>query len=186
MPALKVEQWPIDRLVDYARNPRKNDAHVDRMAGAIREFGFRIPICAKSDGTVVDGHLRLKAARKLGLTEVPVALADTQGGLSRSAKISAPRSPGRMREQPRPPTGALTNARSRQGWRPGKSPKPPAYPSLRGPIPAMFPLLGRFAAKIVNSGERGTARRRAETLGATKPSARCGLRLFKTQKFMST
>jgi hypothetical protein len=35
------------------------------MVAAIREFGFRIPICAKSDGTVVDGHLRLKAARKL-------------------------------------------------------------------------------------------------------------------------
>jgi DNA modification methylase len=73
---LKVEQWPTDRLVEYARNPRKNDAAVDRMVAAIREFGFRIPICAKSDGTVVDGHLRLKAARKLGLAEVPVALAD--------------------------------------------------------------------------------------------------------------
>src|ERR1700758_3862270 len=73
---LMVEQWPIDRLIEYARNPRKNDAVVDQMAGAIREFGFRIPIVAKSDGSVVDGHLRLKAARKLGLTEVPVALAD--------------------------------------------------------------------------------------------------------------
>jgi hypothetical protein len=74
--ALKVEQWPIERLIEYARNPRKNDSEIDRMAGAIREFGFRIPIVAKSDGSVVDGHLRLKAARKLGLTEVPVALAD--------------------------------------------------------------------------------------------------------------
>jgi ParB-like chromosome segregation protein Spo0J len=46
------------------------------MASAIREFGFRIPIVAKSDGSVVDGHLRLKAAQKLGLKEVPVALAD--------------------------------------------------------------------------------------------------------------
>ncbi len=74
--ALKVEQWPIDRLIEYVRNPRKNDSVVDQMAAAIREFGFRVPICAKSDGTIVDGHLRLKAARKLGLTEVPVALAD--------------------------------------------------------------------------------------------------------------
>jgi hypothetical protein len=73
---LKVEQWPIERLIEYARNPRKNAAAVDQMAGAIREFGFRIPIVAKSDGSVIDGHLRLKAARKLGLTEVPVALAD--------------------------------------------------------------------------------------------------------------
>jgi ParB-like chromosome segregation protein Spo0J len=73
---LKVEQWPIDRLVEYAHNPRKNDDQVDRMVGAIKEFGFRIPIVAKSDGTAVDGHLRLKAARKMGLAEVPVALAD--------------------------------------------------------------------------------------------------------------
>jgi ParB-like chromosome segregation protein Spo0J len=73
---LKVEQWPIERLVPYARNPRRNDAAVDQMAGAIQEFGFRIPIVAKSDGSVVDGHLRLKAAQKLGLETVPVALAD--------------------------------------------------------------------------------------------------------------
>jgi DNA modification methylase len=73
---LKTESWPVERLVPYARNPRKNDEQVERMVAAIREFGFRIPIVAKSDGTVVDGHLRLKAARKLGITEVPVALAD--------------------------------------------------------------------------------------------------------------
>lgn len=73
---LKIEQWPIDRLIMYARNPRKNDAVVDKMVSAIKEFGFRIPIVAKSDGSVIDGHLRLKAAKKLGMAEVPVALAD--------------------------------------------------------------------------------------------------------------
>ena len=73
---LTVESWPVSRLVPYARNPRKNDQAVDRMCSAIREFGFRIPVVARSDGTVVDGHLRLKAAQKLGLAEVPVALAD--------------------------------------------------------------------------------------------------------------
>ena len=73
---LTFETWPIERCIEYARNPRKNDHAVDKVAAAIREFGFRVPICAKSDGTVVDGHLRLKAAKKLGLTEVPVVLAD--------------------------------------------------------------------------------------------------------------
>lgn len=73
---LKIETWPIERLVEYARNPRKNDEQVERMKAAIKEFGFRIPLVAKSDGTLIDGHLRLKAARALGLTEVPVALAD--------------------------------------------------------------------------------------------------------------
>lgn len=75
-PSLVFETWPIERLVEYARNPRKNDHAVDGVAAAIREFGFRVPIVAKSDGLVVDGHLRLKAAKKLGLTEVPVVLAD--------------------------------------------------------------------------------------------------------------
>jgi hypothetical protein len=73
---LQFETWPIERCIDYARNPRKNDHAVDKVAAAIREFGFRVPIVAKSDGLVVDGHLRLKAAKKLGLTEVPVILAD--------------------------------------------------------------------------------------------------------------
>ena len=73
---LKTASWPLDKLVPYARNPRDNDAQIARMAAAIREFGFRIPIVVRSDGTVVDGHLRLKAARQLGLAEVPVVLAD--------------------------------------------------------------------------------------------------------------
>jgi DNA modification methylase len=73
---LSFEHWPLDRLVEYARNPRKNDAVVDRMCSAIAEFGFRIPVIVRSDGAVVDGHLRLKAARKLGLETIPVVLAD--------------------------------------------------------------------------------------------------------------
>ena len=71
-----LEHWPTDKLIDYARNPRKNDHAVDRVSAAIKEFGFRVPIIAKSDGLVVDGHLRLKAAKKLGLVTVPVLLAD--------------------------------------------------------------------------------------------------------------
>src|SRR6202049_3517664 len=71
-----IEYWPTDRLVFYVRNPRKNDSAVDRMCSSIREFGFKIPVLARSDGEVVDGHLRLKAARKLGIAEVPVMLCD--------------------------------------------------------------------------------------------------------------
>jgi ParB-like chromosome segregation protein Spo0J len=48
----------------------------------MREFGFKIPVLARSDGEVVDGHLRLKAARKLGswpggdTSAIPVILCD--------------------------------------------------------------------------------------------------------------
>src|SRR5882724_6815391 len=72
----EIQTWNIDRLVPYARNPRKNDAAVDRMSASISEFGFKIPVLARSSGEVVDGHLRLKAARKLKVTEIPVVLCD--------------------------------------------------------------------------------------------------------------
>jgi DNA modification methylase len=73
---LVVETWGIDRLRPYVSNPRKNDHAVERVAVAIKEYGFRVPIVARSTGEVVDGHLRLKAALSLGLKEVPVVLAD--------------------------------------------------------------------------------------------------------------
>jgi len=73
---MEIETWPIDKLVFYASNPRKNDHVVDNMAAFIEEYGFRVPVIAKSDGLVVDGHLRLKAAKKLGIKEIPVVLAD--------------------------------------------------------------------------------------------------------------
>src|ERR1700691_5465765 len=80
--AQHIEYWLIERLVFYARNPRKNDAAVDRMCSSIREFGFKIPVLARSDGNVVDGHLRLKGARKVeswpggDITGIPVILCD--------------------------------------------------------------------------------------------------------------
>ena len=73
---MEIQIWPIDKLVIYTRNPRKNDAAVDRMCASIREFGFKIPCLIRSDGEVVDGHLRLKAARKLGIDQIPVILCD--------------------------------------------------------------------------------------------------------------
>src|ERR1700685_2943181 len=74
--SMEIQIWQIDKLVFYVRNPRKNDAAVDRMCGSIREFGFKIPCLVRSDGEVVDGHLRLKAARKLRILEIPVILCD--------------------------------------------------------------------------------------------------------------
>lgn len=77
VPILTVEIWPIERLIPYGRNPRKNDHAIDRMVNTIKGHGFWIPIIARSDGLIVDGHLRLKAAQRLGMTKVPVTLADS-------------------------------------------------------------------------------------------------------------
>ena len=74
--AQTIERWPLAKFIHYVRNPRKNDHAVDRMAASIAEFGFKIPVLARSSGDVIDGHLRLKAAQKLGMTEVPVIVCD--------------------------------------------------------------------------------------------------------------
>ena len=60
----------------YIRNPRKNDHVVNRMVSSIQEFGFRVPVLARTTGEVIDGHLRIKAAEKLGMIEVPVIPVD--------------------------------------------------------------------------------------------------------------
>ena len=75
---LIVELWPIDRLIPYARNSRTHsDEQVAQVAASIVEFGWTNPILVGADGVIIAGHARLLAARKLGMTEVPViVLAD--------------------------------------------------------------------------------------------------------------
>jgi len=73
---MKTTNLPLEKLIAYSGNPRRNDHAVEAVAAAIKRFGFRVPVLAKSDGTLIDGHLRIKAAKRLGMTEVPVALCD--------------------------------------------------------------------------------------------------------------
>lgn len=73
---MEVEFRATEQIKPYLQNPRKNDAAVDAVARSIEEFGFRQPIVVDSEGTVVVGHTRLKAAQQLGLSKVPVHVAD--------------------------------------------------------------------------------------------------------------
>ena len=73
---MKVSSVNIERVVPYARNPRKNTDAVAKVAGSIREFGFRQPIVVDDHMVVIAGHTRLLAARHLGLETVPVHVAD--------------------------------------------------------------------------------------------------------------
>src|SRR5262245_8793461 len=72
---MKVEERDINSLVPYARNPRKNDQAIDAVAASIKEFGFKQPIVVDTDGVIVAGHTRMKAAKKLGIKKVPVVVA---------------------------------------------------------------------------------------------------------------
>lgn len=73
---LNVKMMPIGDVVPYEKNPRLNDQAVDAVASSIREFGFKVPIVVDGKGVVVSGHTRLKAAKTLGLDDVPVIVAD--------------------------------------------------------------------------------------------------------------
>lgn len=73
---MKIETIDIERVIPYARNPRKNAGAVDKVAASLREFGFRQPIVVDKNYTVIVGHTRLLAAKKLGMNEVPVHIAE--------------------------------------------------------------------------------------------------------------
>lgn len=70
--ALAVEQVAIADLLPYARNARTHtDAQVAQVAASIREFGFTNPVLVDEAGTIIAGHCRVIAARRLGLASVP-------------------------------------------------------------------------------------------------------------------
>src|SRR3954451_15110482 len=75
MQKLEVITRQIAGLRAYGKQ-RKNDAAVGRMVDTIEEYGFKIPILVATDGEVIDGDLRVKAAQQMGWTEVPAILAD--------------------------------------------------------------------------------------------------------------
>jgi DNA modification methylase len=86
----KIEHWPIDKLIPYARNARTHsDAQVAQIAASIREFGFTNPVLVGSDGVIIAGHGRLAAARKLGMEDVPVVVLDHLTPTQRRALVIA-------------------------------------------------------------------------------------------------
>jgi DNA modification methylase len=75
-PAETVERWPIGKLIPNARNARTHtDAQVDQIAASIHQWGWTTPVLVSEAGMIIAGHGRVRAAQKLGLTEVPVMVA---------------------------------------------------------------------------------------------------------------
>jgi DNA modification methylase len=88
--ANRIEIWPVDRLVPYARNARTHSPEqVAQIAASIVEVGFNAPILVDSHAGIIAGHGRMLAARKLGLAEVPVVVLDHLSDTQRRAYILA-------------------------------------------------------------------------------------------------
>lgn len=90
MNPIHIEYQPIDALVPYARNAKQHsDTQVAQIAASIREFGWGAPILVDGENNVIAGHGRLLAARKLGMTEVPVVPLHHLSNTQRRALILA-------------------------------------------------------------------------------------------------
>lgn len=73
---MQIIEKELSWLKPYANNPRDNESAVEPVAKSIKEFGFKVPIVATSDGEIINGHTRFKASKLLGIEKVPVIIAD--------------------------------------------------------------------------------------------------------------
>jgi DNA modification methylase len=71
-----IRNVELSVIKPYERNPRRNDKAIDAVAKSIKEFGWNNPIVVDNDNVIICGHSRFLAARQLGLTTVPVHVAD--------------------------------------------------------------------------------------------------------------
>ena len=73
---MQIINMKLSEIHPYEKNPRFNDGAVEAVANSIKEVGFQQPIVVDKDFVVVVGHTRLKAVEQLGLTEVPMVIAE--------------------------------------------------------------------------------------------------------------
>ena len=89
-PADQVERRKLSELIPYARNSRTHsDEQVAQIAASIREWGWTTPVLCDDKGSIIAGHGRVMAARKLGLSEVPVMTATGWSEAQKRAYILA-------------------------------------------------------------------------------------------------
>ena len=89
-PADKVERRPVADLIPYARNARTHsDAQVAQIAASVNEWGWTTPVLVDEAGSIIAGHGRVLAARKLGLTDVPVMVASGWSEAQKKAYVLA-------------------------------------------------------------------------------------------------
>ena len=74
---MDVVDLPLEQIIPYARNPRRNEQAIATVAASIQEFGWRQPIVVDEAMVVLAGHTRLGAARKLGFKTAPIPVNDT-------------------------------------------------------------------------------------------------------------
>jgi DNA modification methylase len=89
-PSDKIEKWSIDKVFPYANNSRTHsEEQVSQIAASMKEWGWTNPVLVDESGQIIAGHGRILAARKLGITEVPVVIAEGWSEAKKKAYVIA-------------------------------------------------------------------------------------------------
>ena len=95
---MKIVEKKLNEIYLNPDNPRLNEGAVDAVAESINAFGFKVPIVVNSDGKILAGNTRYKAAQRLGLEKVPCVIADDLDEVKQKAFVLADNKTGELAE----------------------------------------------------------------------------------------
>ncbi len=85
---LQVVMMPVNEIIPYWRNPRRNDKTVDALEARLPKAGFNVPIVVDRNHVVIKGHARLRAAKRLGMEKVPVIISDVSEDIAKADRLA--------------------------------------------------------------------------------------------------
>ena len=85
---IEIVNKKVNEIIPYWRNPRRNDKTVEALVDEIQKRGFNVPIVIDKNNVVVKGHARLKAAKRLGMEEVPCIVSDASEDVIKADRIA--------------------------------------------------------------------------------------------------
>lgn len=84
----KIQMVPISKIKRYEFNPRENEGTIDALAEMIQKVGFNVPLYIDSEGTIIKGHTRFEACKKLGFKEIPCIISEADEKSNRIDRIT--------------------------------------------------------------------------------------------------
>lgn len=85
---IEIVMMPVNSIIPYWRNPRRNDKTVEALCEVIQKNGFNVPIVVDRNNVVVKGHARLRAAKRLGMGEVPCIVSNAPEDVIKADRIA--------------------------------------------------------------------------------------------------
>lgn len=85
---LQITLVDVNKIIPYWRNPRRNDKTVDWLCQILPVYGFNVPIVLDKQNVIVKGHARLKAAKKLGMAQVPCIYSENDDETNKADRIA--------------------------------------------------------------------------------------------------